>query len=72
MSAIKKAIRKAGGVSKLAKSLKVKPQVVNNWRYRESVPPDQCLAIERATDGQVTCHDLRPDVFPKPAEQAAA
>lgn len=26
------------------------------------VPPDRCPAIERATNGQVTCTELRPDV----------
>jgi len=27
------------------------------------VPPGLCRRIEEATDGAVTCHSLRPDVF---------
>lgn len=29
---------------------------------RRLTPPDRCPAIERATDGRVTCEELRPDV----------
>lgn len=72
MTAIKRAIKAAGGLSVLADRLKVDPQVVNNWRARKRVPADKCAAVEAATDGEVTCHELRPDVFPKPGEQAIA
>lgn len=72
MTAIKRAIKAAGGLSALASKLKVEPQVVSNWRARRRVPADQCAAVEQATEGAVTCYELRPDVFPKPAEQATA
>ena len=29
---------------------------------RRPTPPDRCPAIERATEGRVTCEELRPDV----------
>jgi DNA-binding transcriptional regulator YdaS (Cro superfamily) len=36
------------------------------------VPPRYAIAIQRATDGAVTVHDLRPDIFGEaPTEQAA-
>jgi DNA-binding transcriptional regulator YdaS (Cro superfamily) len=73
-AAIEKAIEAVGGVTELAKRLKVSPQVINNWRSR-GVPAVRVLEIERATvieeggEPRVTRHDLRPDLYP---EQAAA
>lgn len=61
MSAIDHAIQQAGGASRLASILGVTPQAVSNWKARESVPPEQVLAIENATG--ISRHDLRPDVF---------
>lgn len=61
MSAIDDAIQHAGGASRLASILGVTPQAVSNWKARDSVPPEQVLAIETATG--VSRHELRPDVF---------
>lgn len=68
MSAIEQAIEAAGGLTKLADSLKVSPQVIFNWRKR-GVPAERVLDVERATDGRVTRHELRPDLYPE--ERAA-
>jgi DNA-binding transcriptional regulator YdaS (Cro superfamily) len=62
MKPIELACEVAGGPTKLARSLGVLPQHINNWRKR-GVPAERCIAIEEATDGTVTRHDLRPDVF---------
>ena len=62
MRPIEQAIRAAGGVSKLAAALGVKPQHVCNWAVRRQVPAERCPSIERATRGAVRCEDLRPDV----------
>lgn len=35
------------------------------------VPPGRCHDIERETGGEVTCEELRPDVFRKPRRKAA-
>lgn len=71
MDALTKAIEQAGGVARLASRIGVAPNVVGNWKLRESVPADRCLAIEQATEGVVTRHDLRPDVFgPAPNQEA--
>jgi DNA-binding transcriptional regulator YdaS (Cro superfamily) len=51
-----------GSQSALAKAIGVVPQVVNNWHRRGNVPAEYCPLIERATNGQVRCEDLRPDV----------
>lgn len=61
MRPIERAISAAGGVSKLATSLGVKPQHVCNWVVRQ-VPAERCPDIERATAGAVRCEELRPDV----------
>jgi DNA-binding transcriptional regulator YdaS (Cro superfamily) len=42
------------------------PSVNYMLRSGRRVPAEWCLAIERATEGQVTCHDLRPDLYPGP------
>lgn len=31
---------------------------------RGTIPAEWCLAIERATDGKITRHQLRPDLYP--------
>ncbi|WP_336606339.1 transcriptional regulator [Calidifontimicrobium sp. SYSU G02091] len=53
-------ITRLGGPSKVARMLGIKPPSVIGWGGR--VPPDRCPAIERATGGEVTCEQLRPDV----------
>ena len=62
MNSLEKAFVSVGGQSRLAKSIGVAPQVVNNWARRGNVPAEYCPAIERATNGHVRCEDLRPDV----------
>ncbi len=64
---LEKAIKAAGGESALARAIGVTRQAVHGWA---KVPADRALAVERATDGRVRCYELRPDVFPKPAEAA--
>jgi DNA-binding transcriptional regulator YdaS (Cro superfamily) len=62
MTAIDRAISSAGTAAELARRLGVLPQHINNWRKR-GVPAERCVAIECATEGVVTRHELRPDVF---------
>lgn len=71
-----RAIASAGGQTRLAELLstpekRVLSQHITNWKAR-GIPADRCLAIEKAVAGAVTCHDLRPDVFPAPPTEAAA
>lgn len=65
-SPLERAIEIVGSQAELAKALGVKPQHVWNWLHRDNkVPAEQVLPIEKATDGKVTRHDLRPDLYPK-------
>lgn len=75
----KKPIEKAadilGGAVNLAALLGVSAQVVSNWKQRDAVPIERCVAIEQATGGQVTRRDLRPDdwqaIWPELADEKA-
>jgi DNA-binding transcriptional regulator YdaS (Cro superfamily) len=62
-----RAIRIAGGQAALARACggRIKQQHVWNWLHRDRQVPAECvLAIERATGGRVTRHELRPDIYP--------
>lgn len=67
--ALERAIDSAGGLTRLAARMKVKPQVIANWRSR-GVPAERVLELERATMDEltrlpaVTRHELRPDLYP--------
>jgi DNA-binding transcriptional regulator YdaS (Cro superfamily) len=69
---LERAIDAAGGLSELARRLKVSPQRVQNWRSR-GVPAEWVLEVERATvddEGgapRVTRHELRADLYPRAA-----
>lgn len=58
---LQRAIQHVGGAARLAAALNISPQRLNNWQAR-GVPAERCPDIERATNGQVKCEDLRPDV----------
>lgn len=63
METIGKAIQLAGGVTKLAAQLGVSTQAVCFWRDgKRTIPPKCCIAIEKASAGQVRCEDLRGDI----------
>lgn len=69
ISAIQRAANAAGSQSALATLLGVKPQAVQRWCATGVVPSKRVLDIERATNGEVTRNELRPDLYP--IEQAA-
>lgn len=72
MNALEQAIDAAGGVGKLAEKLGIWQTTVSNWKARGQVPVERCAAIEAATNGAVTRHDLRPDIFGPVPELADA
>ena len=60
-----------GSRSRFAAALGVTPEAVRKWELSR-VPAERCLEIEKLTNGAVTVHNLRPDVFgPAPSERAA-
>lgn len=72
MNAVSEATKIVGSRAKLARQLGVSGEAVRKWEINRP-PAERCRAIERATQGAVTVHDLRPDLFgPSPAVQSEA
>ena len=64
MKPIDRAVDILGSQMALARAIGVSQARVWNWLNRgDNVPAEVCRDIERATDGRVTVHELRPDVF---------
>lgn len=64
--ALEKAVRIVGSQVKLASLIGKKQGHIWNWLHRdERVPGEVVLDIEKATDFQVTRHELRPDLYPE-------
>lgn len=60
----------------LAAKLGITPVLINQWaNEKRPIPPERCVEIERATDGEVTRPELRPDdwqrIWPELAERTA-
>lgn len=56
-------LRPRGSTRRLALQLGVAPQLVTQWSTgARQVPAERCLVIERVTEGDVTCEEMRPDV----------
>lgn len=66
MKALNEAIKIIGTQAKLAELLKVTPMAVTQWKKRR-IPDWAVIPIEAATDGAVTRHELRPDIYPESA-----
>lgn len=56
----------AGGVTTLAKALGITSQAVSQWTR---IPPSRAAEIAKLTG--IPCHELRPDIFPSPSNEAA-
>ena len=65
--ALEKAAALVGGEAELARRLGITKAAVNQWRR---APIRRVIAIEKACDGEVRRHELRPDIYPP--EEAAA
>lgn len=50
----------------------ISPQAVHKWVVTGIVPAGRVLAIEAATDGRVSRHELRPDLYPTSAASASS
>lgn len=60
-----RAIELAGGQSRLAEKIGRSQQLISYWqKTRKGIVPAECVKdIEDAVKGEVTRHDLRPDIF---------
>lgn len=61
MKPIQRATEILGSVKAVADVCGVSAQAVCNWAAKQ-VPAKHCPDIEAATNGEVRCEDLRPDV----------
>lgn len=66
MNPVEKAIEILGTQANLARACEQRPQAVTRWLREGRVPAKHASAIESATAGAVTRHDLRPDIFGPP------
>lgn len=57
-----RALRLVGGPTRMAELCGVKRPSVYKWIRQ--VPAERAIAIEKATGGKVTRHQLRPDIYP--------
>ena len=67
---LERAVTLAGGQTRLAEKMGVTQQRV--WfvmNRAKRVSAEMAIAIERATDRQISKHELRPDIFPKEARR---
>lgn len=56
-----KVIEALGGTVEAARALGLTPNVVWNWRKRQSIPAERVLQVEQVTG--ISRHELRPDIF---------
>lgn len=70
---LERAVKLVGGQSALAKVLGVKQGHVWYWlNGAKRIPAEYCAAVEEATSGAVSKHDLRPDLFEAEKPNAGA
>lgn len=63
--ALVRAVEKAGSQSALARALGLKQQHIWNWLNKTGrAKAEYVVAIEKAVDGAVMRHELRPDLYP--------
>ena len=59
--ALERAITEAGGVAALARAINVTSQAISQW---DRVPAERVIAVEAASGGRVSRHELRADLYP--------
>lgn len=71
-NALSKAIAICGSQGALAEKVGCKQQTVSHWLNKSKrVPAEFVLLIEKATNGAVKRHELRPDIFASPKRKVA-
>lgn len=73
LEALERAVELAGSQSALAARIGKKQGHVWGWLNKaKRCPAEMAIPISNAVDGAVAPHDLRPDIYPAPAEAGAA
>lgn len=71
VTALRQAVELLGSESAVAAAIGKAQQTVNEvLRAGRPAPATWCIPLERATGGQVTRHQLRPDLYPEHSEAA--
>lgn len=65
MNALDRVISIIGSQTRLAEELNTTPQAIQQWVVKGRVPVMRVLSIEAVVNGEVTRHQLRPDIYPK-------
>lgn len=63
---INKAVAQFGSQKKLASAMGCCQQQISYMKTSSSVSAEMAMKIERATQGEVAKHELRPDLFEQP------
>jgi DNA-binding transcriptional regulator YdaS (Cro superfamily) len=61
------AIAEFGSETKLAKAAGVAQASINESKKKNKIGHRLAAAIDRATEGRISKHDLRPDIWPRSA-----
>lgn len=61
---LQRAIDIFGSQEKFANAIGAYQQKVSYWLDKGWVPPEFVIPIEKAANGQVSRHKLRPDIYP--------
>lgn len=70
-SALAKAVRKAGSQSAFGRMIGRRQSSVHDWlRDKKPLPAEFVLKVEAETG--ISRHDLRPDIYPREEQDAAA
>jgi DNA-binding transcriptional regulator YdaS (Cro superfamily) len=64
-------LNRAGSRASLARALGVSPQAAHGWVDFNRIPAARAIQIEQVTDGLIKRHELRPDLWEPPVEEAS-
>lgn len=53
--------------AELGRRMKRRAQTVNGW-FKNKIPGELVIQVSKAVDWKVTPHELRPDLYPNPAD----
>ena len=69
---IDQAVEVHGSQAKLAEAIGCSQQQISYLKNAKGISAEMAMRLDAATDGKVSKHDLRPDIFPPPQTPASA